>query len=76
MQKYFVICLSPDGTGVSCLSKGELEERLAEDYWGENPEFLDFADGRLDLEHSNGLLIIKGERIEPKPVDIVKSWSV
>lgn len=74
MEKYFVINTSEDGdVSLSVLTKEELEGRLNEDYWG-RPKFLDASD--RDLREEDGLIIIRGKSIQPKPRTTVKEWEV
>ena len=73
-DNYFVISASEDGDiRVRRFSKQELEDKLKESWWGDSPKFLDVDS---DLERESGLLIIRGERVAPKPVYVVKAWEV
>lgn len=72
-DKYFVLYASEDGEkSIECLTKEELENRLDEDYWGE----VNFLSADCDLDGSVGLLIIKGEQINPQAAEVVKKWKV
>ena len=75
IQRYYVISCSEDGdVSVECVTKEELESKLNEEYWGSNPKFLDAS--CRDLRSRAGLLVIKGERVVPSPVEVVKGWGV
>lgn len=73
-QSYFVFSFSEDGdVSVRRFTKDDLEAKLNEEYWGPSPTFLD---ANSNFENESGLLIIKGERIAPGPVETVKRWGV
>jgi len=74
-MNYYVIHCSEDGDkSIDVFTKDKLEEALKDEDWGENPEFGD--PGTVSLDYFSGLLIIKGETVIPKPVELVKSYSV
>jgi hypothetical protein len=74
-ERYFVISCSEDGdVSLDILAKDELERRLNENYWGEEPEFLTPTDG-VDLRERSGLYIIKGSWASPKAKMAVKEWD-
>jgi hypothetical protein len=74
---YFVIHCNEDGeTFVEPLTADELKKRLAEDYWGENPEIADSIP-RANTAYWHGrLVIIRGEIFVPKAVQRVTEWDV
>ena len=78
MERYFVI-YQPEADYVSLdeISKQELEKRLAEKYWGEKPSILDHLPGGMEgcLEEQ-GLVIIKGSVVVPKPVKVIERYEV
>jgi len=80
MADYFIINVG-DGAMLERLSKDELEQRLDDNYYGEDIEYLERETGykqgidRWDLMANRGLLIIKGELVEPIEKPIIK-WKV
>jgi hypothetical protein len=73
-MNYFVISTSEDGdVSLQSMTADQLEERLSEGYWGSRKILNDVA---LDLQQQAGIRIIKGEFVNPQPVEIVKSWKV
>jgi hypothetical protein len=73
MNEYIVIVSSDGDVWTEELSREALEKRLSEDYYG-SESFSKMLP--RDLNERGGVWIIKGEVILPKPVDVVKSWSV
>jgi hypothetical protein len=81
MKNYLVIRTNDDGECYGTLyTATELQERLDEDYWGENPNFLTPKDvGVGDFVNSGprGLLIIETSGIViPKPKQQVTKWEL
>jgi hypothetical protein len=77
---YYVISTSEDGdVGIEAMTRDDLLERLAEDYWGgpEHTPVRQLKPGqRVDLRESHGIYIIAGENILPQPLEVVKTWTV
>lgn len=75
MKGYFVISTGPDGTHVSAISKEELEKRLNEQYWGDEPRFAELGP-RTDFNYGSHIYIIKGETVLPREVSVVTKYEV
>lgn len=75
---YFVIRGSEDGdASISAHTAEDLNKKLAEGYWGEaGPKWATALPGFDIREFSPYGVIIKGEIVVPKAVDVVKSWEV
>ena len=74
---YFVIHNSDGDTNVEKVSKSELEERLKENWYGENPEFLNDIPKERDTNYwGESYLIIKGQIATPKQKQVVTVWEV
>ena len=77
MQQYFVISTGPDGIYTKAMNKEEMLEwwadHVAED--GVTPE--DAFPGELNPAYwGDALVIIKGEVVEPTPVETVTAWEI
>lgn len=75
-MNYFVLSSTEDGMTISILNKESLETRLAEKYWGEDIEIFTSAPDKDPMYWPAGLLIIKGEVIVPKAVEVVTKFEV
>jgi hypothetical protein len=84
---YFVITGDEDGLRIRMMTKEKLEKDLADDYYGETVNFLtakdlprDFSnDVRIridDWPDENAMLIISGDIITPKPVEVVTRYEL
>ena len=76
---YFVIHASEDGDhSVHHFENAEeLLEKLNGDWWGLDPEFMTFnTNDHINLDSSEGLLIIKGWVTIPTPVKVETRWTV
>ena len=75
---YFVINNSDGDTRIRALTREELLEKLGENFWGD----VDFVkhlalDVAMDTNYLNGnVLIIEGEIVIPKPVKVVKAFTL
>jgi len=83
MNHYFVIRDTEDRIKIEQLSKEELLKRITpnengEHYWGdEELKFLDYIPKIEDgCFNEDGIVIIKGEFIIPKPKIIVKKYDI
>jgi len=75
---YYVITTSEDGdVSISVMDKETLQARLKEKYWGRVPiRRLDKNVLFFDLRNEAGVIIIRGESILPKPVQVVTEWEI
>lgn len=75
MSRYYVINQTEDSLYIEELSYSDLKNRLNEDYY--SPPFRlnlpEFSDGCFT---NAGVIIIKGEIIVPKPVEVVKKYEL
>lgn len=79
-MKYFVISTSEDGVNIETVSDEELLRRLQpeENYYGGGARFLD----AMPKEHrwheygANRVLIIRGDVVVPKAVEVVKRYEL
>ena len=77
MEKYFIIRNSDGDTRVTYIDKKELLLRLNENYYGENPVFLDEMPKNNDTNYwGESVLIIKGEIVSPKEEKIVTKYNI
>jgi len=74
---YFVISNSDGDISVSAYSKEELEEKFNDEYFGKLPVFVrDLSYININLMGDDNLLIIRGELVVPKAVEVVKRYSL
>lgn len=82
---YFLIRCGDDGTVVEELSEETLLERITPDkdgegYYGDELTFLSkipYNDkGYWNTEAENSAVVIKGEIIVPKPINVVKKYKL
>lgn len=80
MKLYIAIYNNEDGeTIIQGLSREELLDRLQEDYWGKNVEILQDVNPKTLNNASRGgntLIIIKGVVVSPRPVEVVKTFTI
>jgi hypothetical protein len=77
MNGYFVIKCSEDGdVSFERLDAAELTKRLSQDYYGEDVEWSGSAPDPDSQYWGKRAVIIKGELVTPKPVDVVKRWEI
>ena len=77
-QLYFVLYTNEDGdVRLEALDRKTLLNRLKENYWGEAPSIRVLEEGQIvDVREKNGLYIIAGEAIIPRPKKVVEEWDV
>lgn len=77
-DKYFVISTGEDGASIECIDKDDLLSRLDKGYHYGKKEFLttEVTNEGDFMYLGESLLIIKGEIVTPKPVEVVKKWEV
>jgi hypothetical protein len=80
VSTYFVVGCSADGITFDAMSQHELEQRLADGYYGVRRKIfatkVPTVDGFAFEMDENELLIIKGEIVTPQPEEVVKRWSL
>lgn len=77
-DNYIVMKYNEDGDApsVTNMSADELREKLKENYWGERPTFAQPGQN-VNGDHSGAVLvIIKGEIVVPKPVQVATEWEL
>lgn len=70
---YYTICRNEDGISVENITAEELLSRLNSDFYGEK---INFLDENSDFSYEEGLMIIRGECVKPKPIKVVKEWEL
>lgn len=77
MNNYFIIAQTEDGINISePLSKEEVLRRVEEKYYGNIP-ILNRMPLMIDSSlYDNGLIIIKGDIVMPKPVQTVTKYDI
>lgn len=71
-----MIYTNVDGeVSLSKLSKERLLECMDEEYWGPSPPFKEMEDTH-DLAAEAGILIIKGQPVEPRAKKIISEWDI
>ena len=76
MDKYYLIYFGEDGVTVEEMTKEKLEKQLNNNEY-EGTSFLDNATNEPNSEYlSHVAIIIKGEIITPKPVEVVKTYEI
>lgn len=83
MESYFILTSGEDGIDVEVLPKEEIEKRLAEHYYGSDAIILDrvpkvsqgyfVVQGKAD---KTAILILKGQVVTPKPVNVVTRFEL
>ena len=75
-DKYVVIHFNEDGDppSVDEMTGDDLKEKLKEDYWGSRPKFAQ-PGKRVDGSFV-GLVVIKGEIIVPKAVQVATEYDL
>ena len=79
-MNYFIVYSTEDRElGIAGpISKEEAEIRLAEHYYGDLPIFthLTYLSENGGSGYGNGMVIIKGEVVTPKPVEVVSKYKL
>lgn len=70
-EMYYVISASVDGSYIERLTKDQLEEELNDEAYGKDVEFVHPNDSMPDIESGTWALIIKGEVVVPKAVEVI-----
>lgn len=73
---YYVIYVSDAETYVEEMSEETLKSRLAENYYGERKFKTTFGGSYSTFDCADDLLIIKGNIVRPKPVQVVTEYEV
>jgi hypothetical protein len=73
-MSYFVLTTG-SGANVEQMTKGELEDRLNENYWGETEWCTDLSTS-IDLLAERVHLVIKGEIVAPREVETVVKLEI
>jgi len=77
MENYFIIHNDEGDTHVVMLSKNELLDRLNEDYYGSDIEFLDTMPDNTDTNYWEcKTLIIRGEIVTPEQKRRVIEYNI
>lgn len=73
-----VINFTEDGLYTYRIEKEEFLEKLNNQYFGENPKFLSAEDMKeiYEFHWPLGLLVIEGEIVQPKPISVVKEFTL
>jgi hypothetical protein len=75
-EKYFVINNSEGDTRVEELTEKALQERLKDGYYGRQIGFINRI-GNPDTNYwGENILIIKGTKVTPVPVEVVKEYRL
>ncbi len=70
-MNYYVISSGEDGITIAGpLDKEEIIKQINRDYWGENVTYLSKIPENYDNYLNEGIIIIKGQIVTPKPVNI------
>ena len=76
-NSYIVISPSEDGdVSITPMTKNQLLERLAEDYWGDTEILTRVPDNRDPNYWGRCIVIIKGEVIVPRVVETATHYAV
>lgn len=75
---YYVIHNSDGYTTVTLLNKDELIERVNDNYWGSDVEYLDSIPRETDINYwgEGKVLIIKGDVSVPKPKKVIETFEI
>lgn len=76
---YYIIDTGPDGAHLTVMTKAKLEKALADGDWGDDVMSKRLLAGNqtdVDLTAIEGMLIIKGQSIVPRPKQVVETWEV
>lgn len=77
-REYVTIYLNEDGdrASVEQMSGSELRKRLKEQYWGARVRFADSGPSRVETEYFVGLIVIRGQVVEPRPVQVATEYDL
>ncbi len=76
MDKYYLIYFGEDGVTVDETTKDKLEKELSDGEY-EGTTFLANAENQPSSEYlTHAAIIIKGKIIDPKPVEVVKTYEI
>lgn len=73
-----IVHYSEDGDipSVEQMSKDEFKKRLKENYYGEKPDFVQPAQSIDGGSQGSAILVIEGQMIVPKPVQVVTEFEL
>lgn len=71
-----VIHCSEDGDkSISVIREEDFLKDLNAGYYGDKPVFAK-PDEKIEMDYFVGMIVIKGNVIQPKPVDVVKKYEL
>ena len=71
-----VINCSEDGDkSIDIIREETFLEQLNSGYYGERPVFAKPGE-KLDMDYFTGIIVIRGQIVSPKPVDVVKKYEL
>ena len=74
--KVVVIRCSEDGDkSIDVIREETFLEQLNKGYYGEKPVFAKPGE-KIEMDYFVGMIVIKGEIVSPKPVDVVKKYEL
>lgn len=78
MSDIYTVISVGDGASIERLTRAKLTERLNEKWWGDKRilDYRAFDNGAIDLMATEGLFIIKGDCIMPKPKKVIETWEL
>jgi hypothetical protein len=77
METYFVITNSDGDTNVETINKEELLIRINDGYYGSGREVFDKLPKENDTNYwGDGVLIIKGSIVSPKPITKITEYTI
>jgi len=75
-ETYFVINNSDGDTTVTELTKEQLLKAIQENYWGDRVTFDKLPKDNDTNYWGEGLLIIKGRIVTPKPEQVITKYNI
>jgi len=84
MEPTYIVIRAGDGVTLERMGESALLKRLNEGYWGRGAyasktwtvEMIAKSGNRVDLEEHEGLFIVRGDFVEPKPKQTVTEWTI
>lgn len=75
MDQIILISAGPDGTSIDIMSEEELLNRLNDEYYGEKRRFAKPGE-KIDFDSFDGLIVIKGQIVRPKPEKVITKFKL
>lgn len=76
-MSYFLISGTEDGNRFKQFSNDEKLIKFLDEYFSDSPlEFMDYIPQDCEEFYCDQFIVVKGEVVKPKPVNIVKTYEI